>query len=172
MPGVLIVRRAVPADAGDVWRWRNDAGTRAMSVSTEEVAWDEHARWFQASLADRDRHLYLGCLGEAWQKVGICRFDVDPGTALAEASINLNPAMRGLNLSRRLLAAGIRLFLAGRDVDLWATVKTRNAASIRCFEGCGFVLQAEDAEYGYYRLASEPLAGGAAHGASRHSRNR
>jgi spore coat polysaccharide biosynthesis protein SpsF len=162
MSGVLIVRRAGLADAEDVWRWRNDPGTRAMSISPEEVAWDEHARWFAASLNDRHRQLYLGCLGNASRKVGICRFDTDPGKGMAWASINLDPAMRGLNLSRRLLAAGIRLFLVERAVDLWATVKKRNTASIRCFTRCGFVLQGEDAEYGYYRLASPPKCGACA----------
>jgi RimJ/RimL family protein N-acetyltransferase len=171
MSGVLIVRRAVPADARDIWLWRNDAGTRAMSVSPDEVAWDAHAEWFSASLTDRNRSLYVGLLGDAGRKVGVCRFDLAPGKALAEASINLNPAMRGLNLSHRLLATGIRLFLADRAVDLWATVKTQNTASIRCFEGCGFILQGEAGEYGYYRLASPSEAGGAAYGASRHSRN-
>jgi RimJ/RimL family protein N-acetyltransferase len=160
MPGVLIVRRALPADAEDVWLWRNDACTRAMSVSPEEVAWDAHAEWFAASLNDRNRSLYVGCLGDASRKVGICRFDVDAGKQLAWASINLAPAMRGLNLSRRLLAAGIRLFLAEHALDLWATVKTQNGASIRCFTRCGFVLQGAGAEYGYYRLAS-PLQCGA-----------
>ena len=116
-------------------------------------------RWFAASLNDRNRSLYVGCLGDASRKVGICRFDLDPGTGLAEASINLDPAMRGLNLSHRLLAAGIRLFLAERHVDLRATVKKQNTASIRCFTRCGFVLHGEDAEYGYYRLASPPECG-------------
>lgn len=151
MSGVLIVRRALPADAEDVWRWRNDACTRAMSISPDEVAWEAHAAWFGASLNDRNRFLYVGCLGDASRKVGICRFEWAPG-AVAEASINLAPAMRGLNLSHRLLAAGIRLFLAQRPVDLRATVKKQNPASIRCFTRCGFVLEAEDAEYGYYRL--------------------
>lgn len=154
MPGALIVRRAFPADAREIWLWRNDACTRAMSVSPEEVAWEAHAAWFAASLNDRNRFLYVGCLGDASRKVGICRFDLDPGRALAEASINLNPAMRGLNLSHRLLAAGIRLFLARRHVDLRATVKKQNPASIRCFTRCGFVLHGEDAEYGYYRRRS------------------
>lgn len=171
MPGALIVRRASPADARDIWRWRNDACTRAMSVSPEEVAWEAHARWFAASLDDPNRSLYVGCLGEASRKVGICRFDLAPGRALAEASINLNPAMRGLNLSHRLLAAGIRLFLAERAVDLWATVKKQNTASIRCFTRCGFVLVSEAGEYGYYRLTSPSVAGGAAYGASGHSQN-
>lgn len=113
MPGALIVRRALPTDARDIWLWRNDACTRAMSVSPEEVAWGAHTAWFEASLDDRSRSLYVGCLGDGSRKVGICRFDLDPGTGLAEASINLDPAMRGLNLSRRLLAAGIRLCAPG-----------------------------------------------------------
>lgn len=156
MPGALMVRRALPADARDIWLWRNDACTRAMSVSPEEVAWEAHAAWFEASLNDRNRFLYVGCLGDGLRKVGVCRFDLDPGTGLAEASINLDPAMRGLNLSHRLLAAGIRLFLAEWRVDLRATVKKQNPASIRCFTRCGFVLHREDAEYGYYRLPAHP----------------
>ena len=152
LAGAISVRKAVPADSRDIWTWRNDACTRAMSICPQELAWEAHAEWFRAALADRNRYLYVGRLNDHPQKIGVCRFDVDPGQALASASINLNPAMRGLNLSPRLLAAGIRLFLAERHVDLAATIKKQNAPSIRCFTRCGFILHDEDAGYGYYRL--------------------
>lgn len=123
-----------------------------MSVTSDVVPWEAHARWFQASLHDRNRYLYVGRLNGDARHIGMCRFDVDPEKALAEVSINLNPAMRGLSLSHRLLAAAVDVFVAERPLDLAATIKTQNAASIRCFTRCGFVLHAVDAGHRSYRL--------------------
>lgn len=149
---VICIRRAVAADSEHIWAWRNDAWTRAMSVTSDVVSWEAHAEWYRASLQDRNRYLYVGQSDGDARKIGMCRFDVDPARAMAEVSINLDPAMRGLSLSHRLLAAAIDVFRAERPVDLEATIRKQNAASVRCFTRCGFVLHGEDVECGYYRL--------------------
>ena len=56
----MILRRANPADAIDVWRWRNDPVTRAMSRSQGETTRESHLAWFDAALADFRRTLLIG----------------------------------------------------------------------------------------------------------------
>ena len=151
MTDKIIIAAATRDDSRDVWTWRNDPQTRAMSVATEEVSWHEHAAWYESSLDDRNRFLYVGRLALD-EKVGMCRFDVDASTATAAVSINLNPKMRGRKLSQQLLAAAISAFWKVRRMRLVATIKRQNTASIRCFSSCGFVLNSEDGEHFHYRL--------------------
>ena len=152
----MIIAAATRDDSRDVWTWRNDPQTRAMSVATEEVGWQEHTVWYENSLTDPNRYLYIGRVALD-EKVGMCRFDVDSSTATAAVSINLNPNMRGRSLSRQLLDAAIGAFWKVRRMRLVATIKRQNTASVRCFSGCGFKLVAEDGEQLRYRL--DPGAG-------------
>ena len=151
MTDAITIALATADDARDVWLWRNDAQTRAMSLSTDEVSWATHQAWYEKSLDDPNRFLYIGRLA-ATEKVGMCRFDIGADGRSADVSINLNPGMRGRNLARRLLAGAIAVFRGTRPIALVATIKRHNAASIRCFSQCGFMPAAEDHEHIYYRL--------------------
>lgn len=153
MTAQITAARATGANSRDIWTWRNDPDTRAMSISTDEISWEEHSRWYRDILADPNRYLYLGRLADN-ANVGICRFDVDTLKNVAHVSINLNPAMRGRNLSHVLLAAAIAAFWNEKNVSLLATIKQGNAASIRCFLKCGFELVTDDGEQTYYRLST------------------
>ena len=126
-----------------------------MSVTTGEVGWQEHTAWYENSFSNRNRYLYIGRVALD-EKVGMCRFDVDPSTTTAAVSINVNPQMRGRKLSEPLLAAAIGAFWKVRRISLVATIKRQNTASTRCFRGCGFELDSEDGEHLYYRRDPGP----------------
>ena len=104
----VTIARATHEDSLDIWRWRNDARTRAMSVSTAELDLPSHTAWFEDSIENSNRYLYVG----TWrgEKIGVCRFDLDPDRHVANVSINLNPQMRGQSLSWPLLSAAIAAF--------------------------------------------------------------
>lgn len=148
----LQVRAAQDADSRDLWLWRNDAVTRAMSLSTAEISWDAHVPWFAQALADASRRFYVAEAGGA--KVGMCRFDLAYDGASAEVSINLNPDLRGRGWGAPLLAACIARFRQDFPVVLTATIRPDNAASQRIFARCGFVLVDNDGRdgFGHYRL--------------------
>jgi len=148
----LLITRATPGDSRDLWLWRNDSTTRKMSIQSEEVSWDSHKFWFENSLRNQDRYFYVGLLAADNAKVGICRFDVDPVKNVAEVSINLNPTQRGKGFSQTLLSKAIQAFLSERQMDLVATIKKENTASIKCFTKCGFVLESEGDKFDRYRL--------------------
>jgi L-amino acid N-acyltransferase YncA len=149
-PQGLSIRRAVAGDSKDVWRWRNDKATRQMSVTTARVAWETHRLWYERLLLDESRYLYVGC-DDSLGKIGMCRFDLAVRDNVADVSINLDPRHRGKGLSVRLLSAAIATFPEAGNVDLLATVRTANIASIRCFTATGFVLENQDGEYQHYR---------------------
>jgi len=148
----LRVRAAQDTDSRDLWLWRNDALTRAMSLSTAEISWDAHVAWFTQSLADVSRRFYVAEADGA--KVGMCRFDLAYDGASAEVSINLNPDLRGRGWGAPVLAAGITRFRQDFPVALTATIRSDNAASQRIFARCGFVLVDNDGRdgFGHYRL--------------------
>lgn len=142
----MIVRRATQADAADVWRWRQDPLTRAMSRSQGEVALEDHLRWFSAALADPRRTMLIGEADD--QKVGLVRFDLED---VAEVSINVNPDLRGRGYGQALLLAA----MSGVDGDVWAEIREENLASQRIFEQAGFVFQdVRDGLRRYVRPAS------------------
>jgi len=128
----LSLRKATPDDASDLLAWRNDPVTRAMSRNSDLVDAADHARWFQRALQDVACTLLIG--EDDGRKIGMVRLARGEET---EVSINLNPAVRGRGLSRELLIRA----LAQERGALLAVIKPENLASIRLFEGAGFVLQ-------------------------------
>jgi len=86
----ITVSRATENDSKDIWEWRNDELTKQMSITTDSVSWETHSSWYQKSLVNPNRYLYIGFLNDS-EKIGMCRFDLDSNTNIAEVSINLNP---------------------------------------------------------------------------------
>ena len=123
-----------------------------MFTTNGEVSWEAHCKWYESSLKNRKRYLYVGHESNSADKVGVCRFDINEQKSTAEVSINLNPKKRGLKLSDKLLSAGIRAFNIEQQVDLVASIKKNNIASNKCFTKCGFILQSEDNVFQYFKL--------------------
>jgi len=123
------LRPATENDLLDLWRWRNDPVTRAMSRTSDEVPLEAHSAWFRAALGNPAITLLIGETAEG--KVGMARFDHGPET---EVSINLNPAFRGRGLSHVLLGAA----LVRTGGVVFAEIKDENLASRRIFERAGF----------------------------------
>ena len=137
----LRVRPATPADSVTVHAWRDHPVTRRTSRQSAPIPFDEHARWFARVLADPDRLLLIGAIGEL--AIGVVRFDRQ-GDDTCEVSIYLDPAVHGLRLGSALLRAGEAHALAhgeshGRPFEkLLATVLPGNTTSSRLFESAGY----------------------------------
>ena len=122
-----------------------------MSITTDEVSWEAHSNWYNNSLKNTNRYLYVGII-DTINKVGMCRFDIDENKNTAEVSINLNPDFRNKKISPLLLQKAIDVFSKAQNVDLTATIKKDNTASIKCFDSCNFIFDYEDETYNYYKL--------------------
>lgn len=150
---LLTLRRATEDDSQDIWHWRNDSLTKAMSVNSDDVSWETHHAWYSKALIDTRRMLIVAELSPD-EKVGVCRFDlIDEG---AEVSINLNPTYRNLGLSRQVLEGAIREFRLLHQPTLLAKIKINNVASLKLFTGCGFAINWNDGEYCYCSRANTP----------------
>jgi UDP-2,4-diacetamido-2,4,6-trideoxy-beta-L-altropyranose hydrolase len=131
------VRRAEREDSDLVYRWRNDPVTRIVSRNPEEIGPNQHAVWLGRTLADHDKLLLLGEVGDI--PVGVVRFDRhNPSTV--EVSIYLDPALHGLGLGAALLRAGeeaARIW-AGKNLAFAANVLGGNTLAKRMFEAQGY----------------------------------
>jgi RimJ/RimL family protein N-acetyltransferase len=146
----ITILRATENDSKDIWEWRNDELTKKMSVLTDSIHWETHSAWYKKTLANPNCYLYIGYVNN--EKIGMCRFDIDPKNNISEVSININPTHRGKKLSSPLLSKTITTFLRQHHaVDLIATIKKINIGSIQCFTKSGFIFEREEGEYNYYK---------------------
>jgi spore coat polysaccharide biosynthesis predicted glycosyltransferase SpsG/L-amino acid N-acyltransferase YncA len=150
----MVARPATLEDSRQLWQWRNDPVTRAGSRSSAEVSWDDHLRWFTASLTRTDRVLLV--VEDPAGPVGTVRWDLVPqrdgepgGSHEWEVSITVAPERRGQNLGRPLLRAG-EVALAektsgvtrsgGTEVHAYlAVVRIDNQSSMRLFETSAYL---------------------------------
>lgn len=132
----IVTRPAQLEDCKDIFCWRSDPQSKAMSLSNYIPSYREHQDWFKASLTNINCQLYIGEI-DAY-KIGICRFDYNKSNSTAEVSINMNPTRRGLGLAKRFLALCIEQYYLTQYCTLLANIKPKNEASLRIFKGLGF----------------------------------
>ena len=147
------LRRASMQDAKLLHRWRNDPSIRAVSHSVEEIPWDTHVRWLDASLARNDRHVLVA--ERRGFPVGTLRFDVSADCATV--SIAVDPGLHGAGLGPAILDAGDRwIRIHDRRVHLCrAEIRAGNEASARAFMAAGY-LPAADSYQRRIAHGSEP----------------
>lgn len=136
------IREADDSDSAEVFEWRNDMLSRAMSRDSEAVSWQQHVRWFDCVLAEQSK-LLLICehsTPTSPQKIGVVRFDLDSRRVQAEISINLAPNMRGKGFAKACLQNAIQHFLSVFPDcrTILADIKTENESSKKSFLGVGF----------------------------------
>jgi RimJ/RimL family protein N-acetyltransferase len=141
------IRDAENCDSLDVFEWRNDQLSSHMFVNNREVTREEHEIWYQSSLKNPLRKLYIAI--DSNEKIGICRFDYDELDNCSEVSINLNPKMRNKNLSYKFLVSSIKRYSLTNIWRLKARIKKENKASLKIFKKCGFVYSDEDDNFFY-----------------------
>ncbi len=112
------------ADAGLLFAWRNDALTRAMSISTDALPWERHIAWLSDRLARENPALYIAEQNGA--PVGTIRIDGD------RLSYTTAPEHRGGGVATAMLRWALSEFGV-----LTAEIKPANIPSIRAAESAG-----------------------------------
>jgi len=146
----MLIRKADITDIMDIYQWRNDRHSRSMFLNTSAVSLPEHTKWFETALKENSILVFIGINGAG--KIGITRFDLNVNTNSSEVSINLNPEMRGKNMSFDFLSSSIMIYKKDHLVKLTATIKHENKASLRIFGKCGFLKIAEDNIFQYLSI--------------------
>lgn len=154
LPGPLVLRRAESGDLEELRRWRNDPETRRWSRSTGEVSPEEHAQWFERTMADPAAIIWIAQDGGSGL-VGQVRVTRESPDA-AELHVTLAPEARGRGLGALLIMEAAARILVEPGIDrLLAHVKDGNRASRRAFERAGFTAAGRD-ETGLQRFERRP----------------
>jgi len=148
---MMIIQKVTKKDLLDIWQWRNYKKSIFFSKNKKKVTLEVHNKWFRKNFKNIKIKFYIGCIlkNNQKKKVGVVRFDIKSKYALI--SINLNPIMRGKNLSYILLAAAIKKFLKFKKIKLIAEIKKNNFASIKCFLKNGFCFVKARNQYNFYK---------------------
>lgn len=133
----VYLRRASIHDAALLHAWRNHPTVRAVSHETDEIPWEVHVRWLEASLARENRHVLVA--ERRGRPLGTLRLDV--GGECATVSIAVDPSLHGSGLGPAILNAGERWV---HDHDprvrrLRAEIRPGNEASVRAFLTAGYL---------------------------------
>ena len=135
------IREANIDDSNDIFEWRNDPITRQMSFNSDVVTFSTHNKWFENSLYNKNRYLFIA--EEEGRKISVIRFDIKEEKSTAEISINFNPMERGKRFSSKVILKSISYFNIidnKRIKTIIAKIKKKNIASKRSFMKCGFKL--------------------------------
>ena len=129
----FLIRQATESDSRNIFEWRNDLLTLGMSHNKKTIEWKTHIDWFINTLKS-ENSLILICENNI-DKIGVVRFDIS--NINAKVSINLNPGMRGKNLSKECLIKSIKFFSKKfpKIQRLEAEVSNDNIASKKIFTG-------------------------------------
>ena len=137
-------------DSSDVLTWRNNLGSREMSMNSSVISPVEHSNWFATMLANED---HIGLIGEIdGQKIGVVFMVISAGTS--KVSINLNPLHRGKGFAASLLRSSIMESqkLLPTLQQFTAEIKDKNTASTRIFVQNGFNMHTRKAGSSIYKL--------------------
>jgi len=132
------IRLAKWEDSQEILNWWNDPLTRKMMKNNIVVNYEEHKKWFESILNNKNKILLLGFIKN--KKIGVVRFDKFENNNW-EISINLNPTFRGLGFGKILLSLGIEYMLQNFSVkSFFAKFKNINIASQKTFLANGFII--------------------------------
>ena len=137
------LRPVTAEDAKLLFEWTNEAETRKNSFSSEPVLWENHVKWLEKKIVDRNCLFFIMMVDE--EPVGTVRLDVDEEERTGTISYSIDKRFRGQGLGGRILAlaeekakeAGLQCLVGG--------VKPENKASGKCFVKNGYEVEEETA---------------------------
>ena len=127
------LRSAAWSDLADLLDWRNDAVTRDNSLTSQEIAADQHANWFRGVLDNPQRKIYIAV--EGTESVGMIRLDKAPEAGQLVLSWLIAPTFRGRGLGTKILTEICNHYSM---FDLIAEIKNSNLPSQAMATRCGF----------------------------------
>lgn len=121
-------------DAPFLFELRNDPSTRQMFLSSAEVSWEDHIRWFQSILSSKSARIYIAKVDG--ERAGQFRVKGDFDT-----SISVSPRFRGKGLAARMIEQGSLLYMQefSDTPFLKAQIKAENLPSQAAFEKAGYI---------------------------------
>jgi len=135
----LVIRNATMKDVELVYKLSNDPKVRRASINKEFIKFEDHKKWFERKIADKNSKFYL--ILKKNEFVGQVRFDITGDRALI--SISVTQDFRGKGYSGKVLKLSCnKLFFDSNSVNyIEAFIIPSNISSIKIFEKSGFILE-------------------------------
>jgi len=134
----IILRPAEEKDCKLLWEWRNEKAVRESSFSSEYVLWEEHKKWFQKKLRNKNS-IILIIQTLTKKEIGQVRFDIDRNR-FAKIDISICKEKRGKGCgSQGLKMACDYIFKNSSIKGVIAYIKKNNLISLNAFLKSGFV---------------------------------
>lgn len=138
-------------DRDDLLEWRNEETARKASFNTEPIKYEVHKEWFERSLANDDRTIYIG-ENDSGKKAGMIRVDkINDNTV--ELNINIAPSERGKGIGSVMIQKICDMHPFKCSLYI-ARARSENTASIKVFKKSGFfnIFEYEDKKIGLITL--------------------
>ncbi|MFH1096611.1 MAG: GNAT family N-acetyltransferase [Candidatus Desantisbacteria bacterium] len=138
MSASIELRLATKTDSKDIYLWRNAEETRKFSFTATSISWEEHTKWFEATLSDPNKILLIGEVDG--EPIGVIRFDIDIDNESAKISVYLVPGKYGQGYGPKLIENGNRWLLQEYPniKTVRAEILKANIASMKAFIEAGF----------------------------------
>ncbi|MEO2127026.1 MAG: GNAT family N-acetyltransferase [Christiangramia sp.] len=134
---ILEIKKATKDDLMITFNWATNKEVRRFAYNKNDIAFDEHKRWFLSSINDPNCKYYMFMVnGNA---AGSIRFDIVK-QKLAKINYLLDPSYFGKGLGVKLLDEGIKfLKMECPEIEIvYGYVFPENRASVRIFEKLSF----------------------------------
>lgn len=140
------LRQAKQKDLDYLLYLRNDDQTILNSFNKTKVKLDDHVKWFNESLANKNRKIWI--FENDLQPLGMIREDFNDNQITL--SWVIDPMHRGLGLGTIMLSTLIK----DRNESFIANIKKDNFSSIRIVEKNGFELISSDSFLTYKKIGA------------------
>lgn len=132
----ISLRPATMDDREMVFRWRNDPFILAHGSLHRGVSWEEHDRWFEGTILERDRKMFI--VLQQSIPIGQIRFDREDRRDCI-VSVYLLEAFTGRGWGVQAIRIGCALVFQAWDVErVIACVRTDNPGGRSSFRKAGF----------------------------------
>jgi len=125
-------RLATLNEAKKLFEWRNDESTRMASHNSNKLELDEHMKWLENTINNKDRELFI--VEKNGLPIGTIRADYDG--SIYELSWTVAPVSRGTGVGKIMVKEFIKVF----NKPIRAEVKFENKASQKIAEYSGMNL--------------------------------
>jgi len=134
----IILRPAEEKDCKLLWEWRNEKAVRESSFSSEYVLWEEHKKWFQKKLRNKNS-IILIIQNSANKEIGQVRFDMNRNDS-AEVDIGICKEERGKGYGLHGLKMACNYIFKNSSMkSVTAYIKKDNLISLNTFLKSGFI---------------------------------
>ena len=131
------LRKTTLNDSKIVFELSNDPIVRSQSINKNFIPWDEHLKWFENKINDKN-YLFLLAFDKSDNFIGQIRFQIEENSATV--SISITEKFRGKGLSKKIITDGCKkVFNEFNNIkNIFAYILPENIASINGFKSAGF----------------------------------